>query len=83
MKCKICGAEFPATLAGHYVSRDSTEVGLVAALKSSDEPALYDTFDCPNCGCQVLAQTRKRVHREYDLEEAEDDEDATETEEDE
>ena len=70
MKCKVCGAEFPATLAGHYVSRDTVECGLVAALKSTDEPTLYDTFDCPTCGCQVLAQTRKHVYDD-DLRDAE------------
>mgnify|MGYP006886437719 CR=1 FL=1 len=24
------------------------------------EESLYDTFDCPMCGCQVIAKERKR-----------------------
>ena len=53
LKCKICGTEFPAIYERHYVSRDLTKTGIVAAIGSTDEPALYDTFDCPNCGCPV------------------------------
>ena len=63
LKCKICGTEFPAIRERHYLSRDLTKTGIAAAFGSTDEPALYDTFDCPNCGCQNVAQSRKR---EYD-----------------
>lgn len=27
------------------------------------EPTLYDAFDCPICGCQYIANERKRVFR--------------------
>jgi len=60
LRCKICGAEFPPIIERHYVSRDLTKTGLAAAFGSTDEPVLYDTYDCPNCGCQVIAQPRKR-----------------------
>lgn len=23
---------------------------------------LYDTFDCPSCGCQIAVQERKRIY---------------------
>ena len=35
-------------------------VGLTAAFGSNPEYKLYDTFDCPACGCQTTAQERKR-----------------------
>ena len=60
LKCKICGAEFPAINERHYISRDLTKTGLGAIFGSTDEPSLFDAFDCPNCGCQTVAQQRKR-----------------------
>lgn len=63
LKCKICGVVFPALKEHHYISRDLTKTGLAVAFGSTDEPLLYDSFDCPCCGSQVIAQPRKR---EYD-----------------
>lgn len=60
LDCKICGSTFPAVRQNHYVSRDNSETGLNTIFKASEAP-LYDTFDCPMCGCQVIAQSRKRV----------------------
>lgn len=60
MKCPICGTEFPAIHERHYVSRNTTKSGIVAAFGPTNEPDLFDSFDCPNCGCQVIAQGRKR-----------------------
>lgn len=63
LKCKICGREFDPIGTGltkHYVARDNTRSGLVVAV-SSDEPRLFDAFDCPYCGCQFVAQERKRA----------------------
>ena len=62
MKCNICGNEYPALRKNHYVSRDATKTGVAAALSAHDEPILYDCFDCPVCGCQNIAQNRKRVY---------------------
>ena len=59
LKCKICGKEFEANLDRHYVARDNGKTGVIVAL-SNDEEKLYDAFDCPSCGCQVVAQERKR-----------------------
>jgi len=62
MKCSICSHEFQPEKKQHYVSRDLTRTGMVTVIAATDEPALYDSFDCPVCGCQVIAQNRKRVY---------------------
>lgn len=74
LKCKICGKEFEANIVGHYVSRDCEKTGIVEAL-SGNEARLFDTFDCPHCGCQVVVQERKREYYELEV-------DASETEDD-
>lgn len=60
LKCKVCGKEFEANLERHYVARDIGKTGLAAAFGNNDEENLYDAFDCPYCGCQLIAQERKR-----------------------
>lgn len=65
LKCHICGFEFKETAEGHYISRDSAKIGITAAFSSDNEPKLYDAFDCPRCGCQYIAQERKRTHTPY------------------
>ena len=62
MKCTICDHEFHPEKKQHYISRDLAKTGMVTVIAATDEPALYDSFDCPRCGCQVNAQTRKRVY---------------------
>lgn len=57
--CKICGFEFPPIDANHYISRDSEKTGIVNAI-SGQESKIFDTFDCPWCGCQNIVQERKR-----------------------
>lgn len=44
----------------HYISRDGGKVGVIATFQSNQEERIYDTFDCPECGCQCVAQERKR-----------------------
>ena len=61
IKCEICGCEFTPVIDKHYVARDNGESGIVTAFKSA-EYNLYDTFDCPACGCQIIVQERKRVY---------------------
>lgn len=46
----------------HYISRNNGKSGLVAVFESNPEEILYDTFDCPVCGCQIIAQERKREY---------------------
>lgn len=64
LKCKICGCEFNAVKERHYISRDNGKIGLTTMFGSNPENRLYDTFDCPVCGCQIVAQERKS---KYDL----------------
>ena len=59
LKCKICGTEFPAIKERHYIVRDNSRTGAVAVI-SKDEEKIYDAYDCPMCGSQIIAQERKR-----------------------
>ena len=79
-RCEICGHSFEARLDAHYIARDNGKSGIAAAI-SHDEEKLYDAFDCPACGCQWIAQERKRELLGDELPEEEEDDDAeTETE---
>lgn len=60
LKCKICGTEFPAIEERHYIARDNSRTGAVAVI-SKDGEKIYDAYDCPMCGSQVIAQERKRI----------------------
>ena len=73
LKCKICGFEFTAKSDGHYISRDGGKVGVVAAFQSNQEERIYDTFDCPACGCQCVVQERKRNFRPISIPKIEED----------
>ncbi len=64
LKCKICDCEFHAVSERHYISRDNGKVGVAAAFGSNSENVLYDTFDCPACGCQIIVQERKREYKD-------------------
>lgn len=59
MECKICGKDFELKLENHYVSRDNEAHGIVNIIKNEEEN-IFDTFDCPYCGCQNIIQQRKR-----------------------
>lgn len=61
LKCKACGKEFEANLVRHYVAKDNGPVGICL---SGTEVNLYDAFDCPVCGCQIIVQKRKRLYAE-------------------
>ena len=60
LKCKVCGTEFPAIEERHYIARDNSLTGAVVVI-SKDEEKIYDAYDCPMCGSQVIAQERKRI----------------------
>lgn len=60
LKCKICECEFVPEKKEHYVARTDGKTGVVSMFQSNDETNLFDAFDCPQCGCQVIAQERKR-----------------------
>ena len=59
LKCKICGTEFPAIKERQYIARDNNKTGAVVVF-SKDEEKIYDAYDCPLCGSQIIAQERKR-----------------------
>lgn len=67
LKCDVCGNVFPLMAELHYISRDNEKTGLAPLFSSKDESALYDTYDCPHCGCQKIAKPRKRVWVEPDI----------------
>lgn len=73
IKCKVCGHDFDPVIDEHYVSRDNGITGITEVVKHTEEK-LYDTFDCPACGCQVIAQERKRQYIPYSIKEDDDDE---------
>ena len=64
MKCKVCGKEFELKVDNHYIARDEEidRCGIAGIVGSNNEieGKLYDTFDCPACGCQNIMQERKR-----------------------
>ena len=60
-ECVVCGGKFVIDKASHYISRDDTVTGIAIIIKDS-ECSLYDTFDCPYCGCQNIIQKRKREY---------------------
>jgi len=60
LECKICSLKWRPKKDERYTSEDSTETGITAAFKSTTRPDQFDTFDCPDCGCQNIAQVRKR-----------------------
>lgn len=71
LECKICGCEFNPIVERHYISRGEGKTGFAAALAENDETKLFDAFDCPQCGCQIIAQSRKREWLESPIEDDE------------
>ncbi len=65
-KCKVCGCEFNLINKRHYISRDAIKNGVAAFASGCYEESIYDTFDCPRCGCQMIIQQRKRRYVESD-----------------
>lgn len=69
-KCKVCNKEFELQRKDHYIARDNCKTGL-SALAGGSEEELYDTFDCPYCGCQNVMQKRKRSYINIEVAEEE------------
>lgn len=59
--CAVCGAKLELNKQYHYIARDDGVKGVAAAFTREPEETLYDAFDCPVCGCQYIAQERKRT----------------------
>ena len=53
MKCNVCGHEFTPKKEDRYVAT-KTECHLIGCVVTT----MHDCFDCPECGCQIVAQER-------------------------
>ena len=77
--CVVCGRDFPLTTEEHYISKEPGKTG-IAAVAGGTAPMLWDSFDCPHCGCQNNMQHRYRLTdnfgQDYPLNYDEDNEDA-------
>ena len=60
-KCVVCNKDFELIKENRYTSRGEGRIGISAIVGGSEE-TLYDTFDCPYCGCQNVMQRRKRSY---------------------
>lgn len=74
IKCSVCACEFIPEKNEHYISRDEAKTGL-STIAGGFEEKLYDTFDCPQCGCQIVMQERKRVFYDKNVKEEDDNDD--------
>lgn len=59
IKCDVCGFSFYPMQDDHYISREEETNGAITAI-TNKEVNLYDTFDCPQCGCQKIVARRLR-----------------------
>ena len=53
MKCNVCGHEFTPKKEDRYVAT-KTNYHLIGGVLTT----IHDCFDCPECGCQIVAQER-------------------------
>lgn len=58
--CKVCGSDIIPNKNNRYVVKDRLCTGGVGNALSGSyaEPKEYDAFDCPVCGCQLVAKER-------------------------
>ena len=75
LECKVRGTKFNAIVEKHYIARDNGKTGLAVAFGTNSEESLYEAFDCPMCGCQVIAKERKRSYIPYTPDEKEENND--------
>ena len=65
IKCSVCGREFTPRKEHNYkASEYITEGGLGSAVSGRTERRQYDCFDCPMCGCQIVAKIRYKKDEE-------------------
>lgn len=60
LKCKACGIKFRPTTWRRYTAVGNKTTGVVATIVETENPIIYDAFDCPNCGCQIVVNERVR-----------------------
>lgn len=64
--CKVCGSKIVPRKANRYTVVDRVTAGGIANAMTGTytEPEMYDAFDCPVCGCQMIA--KKRLKKVFD-----------------
>lgn len=72
LECKVCDCKFNAIVERHYIARDKGKTGTYIVFGPNSEDSLYDAFDCPVCGSQIIVQERKRKYIPYAAKEVED-----------
>jgi hypothetical protein len=55
--CVICHQPFTLDIKELYISKDSLAGGVISSL-TGEKCRMWDTFDCPICGCQNRVQER-------------------------
>lgn len=61
-KCGVCESKIVPNKNNRYVVKERLSSGGIGQAMSGvyTEPAEYDAFDCPVCGCQMVAKKRLR-----------------------
>ena len=63
--CSVCGYSFTPMRKHHYFVKKETVDFFSPFVKNAEQRTrkttdiLYDCFDCPQCGCQVIAKPRR------------------------
>ena len=60
IECSVCGLKFAPIAHWRYSVEEDKNVGVLAGISSTVLPPLHDAFDCPRCGCQIIANSRMR-----------------------
>jgi len=63
--CEVCGGIYRPEKSQHYIARGKDTAGVFDKL-TKGEVSIYDAYDCPHCGAQMIAQERKRIYDEAD-----------------
>ena len=58
--CEACGEALILDKEHHKIVRNITAIGLNLGFNKTQEPQLWDAFDCEYCGCQTIIGERKR-----------------------
>ena len=60
LECSVCGMKFAPIAHWRYSVEEDKITGMFAGISSTERPPLHDAFDCPRCGCQIIANSRMR-----------------------
>ena len=59
-KCTVCSRVFELRKENRYIAEAKKTTSLLMLATGTDS-VLYDTVDCPYCGCQQILHARERV----------------------